>query len=195
MLRCEWANSSDDYVAYHDGEWGKPIRNDRALFERLSLESFQSGLSWITVLRKREAFREVFMGFDPLLVAEFDEPDIKRLLADARIIRHRGKIESCINNARVLRDKWEQVGDGWLTAILTEYAPSEASLAAQGFIRPPTELAQLPASTVETVALAKALKAEGMRFLGPTTLYAGLQATGFVHDHVLSCHLFDKSGF
>jgi DNA-3-methyladenine glycosylase I len=159
------------------------------------LESFQSGLSWITVLRKRDSFREVFRGFDPLLVADFDEADIQRLLADARIIRHRGKIESCINNARVLREKWEQSGESWLTSTLADFAPAESDLVAQGFTRPPVELSQLPASTKETVSLAKALKAEGMRFLGPTTLYAALQATGFVHDHVLSCHLFTKSGF
>ena len=195
MLRCDWANSSDDYRDYHDHEWGKPIRGDHALFERLSLEAFQSGLSWITVLRKREAFRETFSGFDPLLVAEFGEDDIQRLLADARIIRHRGKIEACINNARVLRAQWDTSGESWLTSTLTEFAPSEADLVAQGFIRPPVELSQLPASTKETVALAKVLKAAGMRFLGPTTLYAALQATGFVHDHVLSCHLFAKSGF
>jgi DNA-3-methyladenine glycosylase I len=190
IQRCGWANSTPDYVTYHDNEWGRPIRNDVALFERLSLEAFQSGLSWLTVLRKREAFREQFHGFDPQHVAAMGERDIAKLLQEPGIIRHRGKIEACINNAQALLDQWTEHGDGWLTNTLTAAAPTETSLAAQGYLRPPRNLSHLPAKTLETAALAKQLKAQGFKFLGPTTLYAGLQATGFVRDHVLKCHLF-----
>lgn len=190
IQRCAWAQSSPEYIAYHDEEWGRPVRDDVALFERLSLEAFQSGLSWITILRKREAFRRAFHNFDPTIVATYDESKINELLQDTSIVRHRGKIEACINNAKVLLTRHQQAGDGWLTRTLQDAAPSEASLVQQGFVRPPDSLNQLPSATAETERLAKQLKAEGMRFLGPTTLYAALQAAGFVHDHVRECHLF-----
>lgn len=189
-LRCGWANGSPDYMEYHDSEWGQPVRDDVALFERLSLEAFQSGLSWITVLRKREAFREVFDSFDPEQVSMFTESDVQRLLADARIIRHRGKIEATINNAIALTRQWDAHGGSWLTDILSESAPTEASLGRQGYRRPAASLQQIPAKTEETVALAKRLKAAGFVFLGPTTLYAALQATGFVNDHIKGCFRF-----
>ena len=188
VVRCGWANSSPDYTAYHDDEWGQPVRDDVQLFERLSLEAFQSGLSWITVLRKREAFREVFAGFDPEVVARFGESRITALLQDARIIRHRGKIEATIRNAQSLLKQWDQNGTQWLSTTLLEGAPTEASLRAQGFSRPPQILSDLPARCEETGSLAKLLKREGFVFLGPTTLYAALQATGFVQDHVAGCH-------
>jgi DNA-3-methyladenine glycosylase I len=190
LVRCGWANSSQDYVDYHDHEWGIPIRDDVALFERLSLEAFQSGLSWITVLRKREAFREVFEGFEPAAVARFSPDHVEKLLQDARIIRHRGKIEATINNATALSEQWRLHGQGWLTETLKAAAPTEHSLAAQGYRRPARELGDLPAKTDETIALAKQLKKAGFVFLGPTTLYAALQATGFVNDHVRGCHRF-----
>ncbi len=190
VVRCGWANSSPDYIAYHDDEWGQPVRDDVQLFERLSLEAFQSGLSWITVLRKRDAFREVFAGFDPEVVARFGERHITDFLQDARIIRHRGKIEATIRNAQSLLDQWEQNGTGWLTTTLLEGAPTDASLTAQGFSRPPQILSDLPARCEETASLAKHLKRQGFVFLGPTTLYAALQATGFVQDHVAECHLY-----
>lgn len=190
IQRCGWANGSPDYMEYHDAEWGQPVRDDVALFERLSLEAFQSGLSWITVLRKREAFREVFDNFEPAVVAKFTESDVQRLLADARIIRHRGKIEATINNAMALTRQWESHGTGWLTETLIEVAPTDASLRRQGYRRPASRLDQIPAKTEETVALAKRLKGAGFVFLGPTTLYAALQATGFVNDHLKSCFRF-----
>lgn len=189
-VRCGWANGSPDYVEYHDNEWGQPIREDVALFERLSLEAFQSGLSWITVLRKREAFREVFAGFNPESVASMSEKQVSALLLDARIIRHRGKIEATIANARALLGQWESHGEGWLSQTLSDHAPTDASLAAQGFVRPPINLSDLPSRCEETTALAKELKRGGFVFLGPTTLYAALQATGFVADHVVECHLY-----
>ncbi len=161
--RCGWANGSPDYMEYHDSEWGQPVRDDVALFERLSLEAFQSGLSWITVLRKREAFREVFDNFDPAAVAKFTESDVQRLLADARIIRHRGKIEATINNAVALTRQWESHGKGWLTETLTEAAPTDLSLRRQGYRRPASRLDQIPAKTEETVALAKRLKGAAVR--------------------------------
>jgi DNA-3-methyladenine glycosylase I len=189
-VRCGWANSSAEYLAYHDDEWGRPVRDDVQLFERLSLEAFQSGLSWITVLRKRDAFREVFAGFDPEAVAGFGDSRIVELLADSRIIRHRGKIEATIRNAQSLLGRWDQNGTEWLTSTLLEYAPSEASLRRQGFSRPPRQLSDLPARCEETAQLAKHLKRQGFVFLGPTTLYAALQATGFVQDHVSECHRY-----
>lgn len=185
--RCSWAQSSPDYLDYHDSEWGKPVRDDVALFERLSLESFQSGLSWITVLRKRPAFRECFAGFDPVQVSEFDASKVSNLLQDARIIRHRGKIEATINNARAVLALWEDAGVGSLTALLAEAAPTDSSLAAQGFRRPPAQIHDLPSQCAESTQLAKRLKAAGFVFLGPTTLYAALQATGFVNDHIVGC--------
>jgi DNA-3-methyladenine glycosylase I len=187
IARCAWACSTPDYITYHDEEWGVPIRSDHALFERLSLEAFQSGLSWLTVLRKRAAFREVFAGFDPLLVADFGESEISQLLTDARIIRHRKKIESTIKNAQALAAAWQTHGHDWLTQTLLDFAPSERELAAQGWTRPPTALAHIPPKTDNSVALGKHLKAAGFVFLGPTTLYAAMQATGFVNDHVVGC--------
>lgn len=190
LTRCGWAEGSDEYRRYHDDEWGRPIRDDVLLFERLSLESFQSGLSWITVLRKREAFREAFANFDPEVVAGFGERKIGELLGDSRIIRHRGKIEASIRNAQVLVEQWDTSGHGWLTQTLDAYAPTEKSLSAQGYARPPQKLSDLPARCEETVRLAKFLKVQGFVFLGPTTLYAALQATGFVADHVTECHRY-----
>lgn len=187
ISRCAWAVGSDDYIEYHDTEWGVAVRNDRALYERLSLEAFQSGLSWLTVLRKREAFREVFADFDPVSVADFEEPEITQLLSDSRIIRHRKKIESTIANAQALLAAWDAHGHDWLTQTLLEFSPSERELAAQGWIRPPALLNQIPAKTDKSEALTKHLKQAGFVFLGPTTLYAAMQATGFVNDHVLGC--------
>ena len=185
--RCGWALSSADYLEYHDTEWGNPVRDDVSLFERLALESFQSGLSWITVLRKRAAFRECFAGFDPVHVAEFSSSKVSELLQDARIIRHRGKIEATITNARAVLALWERSGVGTLTDVLTEVAPTDASLTAQGFTRPPAHIREIPSQCAETAALAKRLKQAGFVFLGPTTLYSALQATGFVNDHILGC--------
>jgi DNA-3-methyladenine glycosylase I len=174
--RCPWANSTPDYVAYHDEEWGVPLHGEQALFERLSLEAFQSGLSWITILRKREAFRAAFKHFDPTTVAGFGDADITRLMADAGIVRNRAKIDATIANARAIAEL-----DLPLDKLLWSFAPDPATR-----IRPAT-MAEIPAVTPESTAMAKELKRRGFRFVGPTTCYAMMQATGMVDDHIESC--------
>lgn len=166
------------YEEYHDTEWSVPVHGDAALFERIALEGFQSGLSWITVLRKRPAFREVFAGFDPVAVAAFGEDDVERLLADARIIRNRQKITATIDNARALLAL--QASDRTLDELFWSFAPAP---------RPsnPTTWADVPGSSPESLALSKALKKEGFRFVGPTTAYAAMQACGLVDDHLATC--------
>ncbi|MEU3789380.1 DNA-3-methyladenine glycosylase I [Streptomyces fructofermentans] len=176
-LRCPWALSTEDYVAYHDQEWGRPVHGDDALYERLCLEAFQSGLSWLTILRRREGFRAAFAGFAITEVAAFTEADKERLLADAGIIRNRAKIEATVANARVLAD-WSP---GDLDTLIWSYAPDAASRPA------PKALADVPAVTDESTALSKALKKRGIRFVGPTTAYALMQACGLVDDHLADC--------
>ncbi|MGI5195040.1 DNA-3-methyladenine glycosylase I [Streptomyces sp. CA-288835] len=176
-LRCPWALSTDDYVTYHDQEWGRPIHGDDALYERLCLEAFQSGLSWITILRRREGFRAAFSGFKIAEVAAFTDADKERLLADPGIIRNRAKIEATLSNARVLAD-WPS---GELDELIWSYAPDRASRPA------PKTLADVPAVTDESTALSKALKKRGIRFVGPTTAYALMQACGLVDDHLEAC--------
>jgi DNA-3-methyladenine glycosylase I len=173
--RCPWGLSTPDYVAYHDEEWGRPVRGDRALYERMTLEAFQSGLSWITILRKREAFRAAFAGFDPAVVADFGEDDVARLMADAGIVRNRMKIEAALANAVRVRDL-----DGGLTDLLWSFAPDPPRPA-------PRTLSDVPAVTPESTAMAKELKRRGFRFVGPTTAYALMQATGMVDDHLADC--------
>lgn len=176
-LRCPWAGASPDYQRYHDEEWGRPVTGEAALFERLSLEAFQSGLSWITILRKRPAFREAFAGFDPAAVARFTDADRGRLLADAGIVRNRAKIDAVITNARALLE----LPDGEsLGSLLQAHRPDPARPA-------PVDSSDVPAITPESTALAKALKQRGFRFVGPTTAYAMLQATGYVNDHLENC--------
>jgi len=175
LARCGWAGSTPDYLDYHDTEWGRPIRDDNGLFERLSLEAFQSGLSWITILRKRPAFRAGFAGFEIAKVAAFGEADIDRLLADAGIVRNRAKIEAAISNARAAAEL-----PGGLAELLWSFAPDPP--------RPrPSGNASIPAVTAESQAMAKQLKRSGFRFVGPTTTYALMQATGMVNDHLASC--------
>lgn len=173
--RCFWGGSSPLYSAYHDDEWGRPVRGDDALFERMCLEAFQSGLAWITILRKRPAFRVAFDGFVIDKVAAFSEADATRLMADAGIVRNRMKIDAALHNARVAAD----LPDG-LSALLWSFAPSP---------RPPRPrtMAEVPATTPESVAMAKALKKRGFKFVGPTTAYALMQATGMVDDHLVGC--------
>jgi DNA-3-methyladenine glycosylase I len=173
--RCAWANSAPEYVAYHDEEWGTPLRGDDALFERLTLEAFQSGLSWITILRKRPAFRAAFAGFSIDAVAEFTEEDEARLMADASIVRNRAKIAAAVRNARVA----QELPEG-LTPVLWSFAPAGPR------VRPAT-LADVPATSPESVAMARELKRRGFVFVGPTTAYALMQATGMVDDHVVEC--------
>ncbi len=182
--RCFWvANAPPDYVAYHDHEWGRPVTDDRRLFEKLALEGFQSGLSWLTILRKREAFRECFEDFDVERIARFTARDVERLLGDARIVRHRGKIEATINNAQrcvELHREYPSLAD-----YLWRFEPDAAS-------RPPllTEavLRSMPTSPA-SIALSKDLKRRGWKFVGPTTMYAFMQAMGLVNDHQHDCVL------
>jgi DNA-3-methyladenine glycosylase I len=181
--RC-WPTSDPLYLAYHDEEWGRPVRDDRLLLERLCLEGFQSGLSWITILRKRPRFREVFRGFEPDAVAHFGEADVERLLADAGIIRHRGKIEAAIANARATLALHE-AGET-LTDLLWSFAPQ-----ADPSTPVPRAISETPSSTAESKALARELKRRGFRFVGPTTAYALMQATGIVNDHVAGCFVRD----
>jgi DNA-3-methyladenine glycosylase I len=175
LVRCAWGDSAPEYVAYHDEEWGVPLHGDDALFERLCLEAFQSGLSWITILRKRPAFRAAFAGFDIDAVAAFTADDEARLMADAGIVRNRAKISAAVRNARAA----QQLPEG-LSELLWSFAPAGP--------RPrPATLAEVPPTSPESVAMAKELKRRGFVFVGPTTAYALMQATGMVDDHVADC--------
>ena len=176
LPRCPWGASTPDYVTYHDDEWGRPVHDDNALYERLTLEAFQSGLSWLTILRKREAFRSAFHRFDIARVAEFDEHDVARLLADPGIVRNRAKVEATIANARAAAE----LPDG-LATLLWSFAPARR--------RRPRTRGEIAASTQESVAMAKDLKKRGFRFVGPTTAYALMQAVGMVDDHLEGCHV------
>ncbi|MEV4556147.1 DNA-3-methyladenine glycosylase I [Kitasatospora sp. NPDC049285] len=176
LRRCGWGDSTDDYRVYHDTEWGRPVHGDQPLFERISLEAFQSGLSWITILRRREGFRAAFAGFSIEAVARFGPADVERLLGDAGIIRNRAKIEATIANARAAIE----LGVG-LDELVWRHAGDPARPA-------PATLADVPAVTPESTALAKDLKKNGFRFVGPTTAYALMQACGLVNDHLADCH-------
>src|SRR6188472_559793 len=178
MRRC-FGDGDPLYAAYHDEEWGRPVRDERGLFEKLCLEGFQSGLSWLTILRKRENFRAAFAGFEPRAVAAFGDEDVARLMADAGIVRNRMKIDAAIANAKVVADM-ERAGES-LAELLWSFAPEE---------RPaPRTFADVPAVTPESKAMAKELKRRGFRFVGPTTAYALMQACGIVNDHVADCHV------
>jgi DNA-3-methyladenine glycosylase I len=174
-LRCPWGASSEEYQRYHDLEWGQPLHGVVALFERLSLEGFQSGLSWLVILRKREAFRRAFAGFDPVAVAALDDADVARLMADPGIVRNRAKIEATRRNARAVLAM-----DQPLDELLWSFAPT-------GDRPRPRTLADVPAVTPESTAMAKALKKLGFSFVGPTTCYALMQAAGLVDDHLEGC--------
>jgi DNA-3-methyladenine glycosylase I len=177
--RCSWGASTPDYIAYHDHEWGRPVRGDTAVLERICLEGFQSGLSWITILRKRENFRTAFLGFDPEQVAGFGTRDVNRLLADAGIVRHRGKIEATIANARAVVEM--QASGESFSDFVWSFQPT-------GRRRAPKVWGDVPSKTPESTALSKALLARGFRFVGPTTMYAAMQAMGIVNDHFSGCH-------
>jgi DNA-3-methyladenine glycosylase I len=180
--RCEWAGSGDDLARYHDEEWGRPVTDDRGLYERLTLEAFQSGLSWLTILRKRQGFREAFAGFDFDVVAGFGDRDVERLMGQPAIVRNRAKIEAAIANARATAELTAS-GDS-LARLIWSFAPEREGA--------PRSLASLPAMTPESKALAKELKRRGFRFVGPTTAYAAMQACGIVNDHVVDCAFRDR---
>jgi DNA-3-methyladenine glycosylase I len=179
LSRCAWVGDDDEYRRYHDEEWGVPLHGDRALFEKMALEGFQAGLSWITILRKRPGFREAFAGFDPVRVARFDERDVERLLADAGIVRNRAKIEATISNALLVRD----MADGELDELMWSFAPAGPAV---GRARP-AAMGEVPAVTPESTALSKELRKRGFRFVGPTTMYALMQSAGMVDDHLTGC--------
>ena len=174
LARCPWALGTADYLAYHDQEWGRPVRDDVGMFERLSLEAFQSGLSWLTILRKRENFRAAFGGFDPAAVAAFGPADEERLLADPGIVRNRAKITAVIRNARAAL-----AVPGGLAALVWRYADAQAPV--------PATLADVPAWTPASKACARELRGLGFSFVGPVTVYATLQACGVVDDHLSGC--------
>ena len=179
--RCGWCGDDPLYRAYHDGEWGREKRGDDALFELLSLEGFQAGLSWLTILRKRDGFRQAFAGFSIERVADFDKGDVDRLLADAAIVRHRGKIEATIGNAAAALEL-----SGGLSDFIWGFAPPARSVW-------PSAMAELPATTPESIALSKELKRRGFRFVGPTTVYAFMQSAGMVDDHLDGCHVAGRA--
>jgi DNA-3-methyladenine glycosylase I len=173
-LRCPWGLGAPEYLAYHDDEWGRPLHGDRAIFERLCLEAFQSGLSWLTILRKRENFRAAFAGFDIASVAAFGEDDVRRLMADAGIVRNRAKVAAAIANARAAFEL-----PGGLSDLVWKYAGEQA--------QPPQTLADVPAQTPASKALSAELRRHGFTFTGPVTAYATMQACGIVNDHLAAC--------
>lgn len=178
--RCGWVGDDAEYRRYHDEEWGVALHGDRALFEKLSLEGFQAGLSWITILRRRPTFRLAFRDFDIDAIAEFDDTDIARLMDDPGIIRNRAKVEATISNARITRDL-TATDPGALDRLIWSFQPDPSG-------RPrPTSLSEVPAVTPEATALSRALKKVGYRFVGPTTMYALMQSAGLVDDHVVGC--------
>ncbi len=183
-VRCWWPGDDPDYLAYHDTEWGVPVHDPQRLFEKVCLEGFQAGLSWLTVLRKRPAFREVFAGFDPATVAAFDDDDVERLLADARIIRHRGKVEATIANARAVL-AMRRDGESF-TELVWSFAPDPVPPR-------PRRRADVPAVTPASSALSRALRRRGFRFVGPTTAYAFMQSMGLVDDHLAGCEVSGDS--
>jgi DNA-3-methyladenine glycosylase I len=187
VARCRWCISDPMYVDYHDTEWGFPQEDDHRLFEKICLEGFQAGLSWLTILRKRDRFREVFHGFDPERVAKMTKRDVNRLVKDAGIIRHRGKIESTINNAQRCVELLEEFGS------LVAYLRQSPGIAIPG-LSAPTSLRDVPAKTDASITLSKDLRKRGWSFVGPTTMYAFMQAVGLVNDHLVGCHVRDVCG-
>lgn len=179
LARCGWVGDDPEYRRYHDDEWGRPLHGDRPLFEKMSLEGFQAGLSWITILRKRPRFREAFAGFDPEEVAAFGEADIERLMADAGIVRNRAKVLATIGNARLVG----AMAPGEFDEFMWSFAPDARPTAER-----PAAFADVPAVTAASDALSKALKKRGFRFVGSTTMYALMQSAGMVDDHLVGCH-------
>lgn len=179
VMRCQWCSANEEYITYHDNEWGYPVKDDTRLFEKICLEGFQSGLSWRTILTKRDNFRKAFKQFDFNKVARFTEKDVEQLLQNEGIVRHRGKIEATINNAKCAKKMVKQ--EGSLAAFFWQYEPAPT---------PATEA--IPATSAESTALSKELKKRGWKFVGPTTVYAFMQAMGMVNDHYPGCEFYAK---
>ncbi len=184
LARCAWCMNTPGYIAYHDDEWGRRVADDARLFEKICLEGFQAGLSWLTILRKRENFRRAFRGFEIAQVARFGERDVERLLGDAGIIRHRGKIEATINNARRAAELLDEFGS--MIAYVDQWRPVDPP-------PPPVSYADVPAQTDLSKAMSKDLKKRGWRFVGPTTAYAFMQAMGVVNDHLAGCAIRERA--
>jgi DNA-3-methyladenine glycosylase I len=183
--RCGWCSSDPLYIAYHDNEWGRPVTDDNRLYEKLCLEGFQAGLSWLTILKKREAFREAFAGFDPLVVARFTTRDVQRLMRNAGIVRNTAKIQATIANARATIKVWD--AGMTLSDVIWRHQPSKRRAAPRGY-------GDIPSFTPESTALSKELSKLGFRFVGPTTMYAALQSLGVVNDHYASCAFRSAGG-
>jgi DNA-3-methyladenine glycosylase I len=179
LKRCSWCASDPIYIAYHDNEWGRPVHDDNKLFEKICLEGFQAGLSWLTILRKRENFRTAFKGFDPQVVAKFTSRDVERLMKNEGIVRNRMKIEATIANAKATLKVQRELGS--LDALIWSFAPKKPA-------KMPKQFGDIPASTTESKALSKELLKRGFKFVGPTTMYAAMQSLGLVNDHFASCH-------
>jgi DNA-3-methyladenine glycosylase I len=190
LVRCAWGASTPEYLPYHDNEWGRPQADDHRVYEKLCLEGFQAGLSWLTILRKRDAFRDAFAGFDPSVVARFVAADEDRLLGDARIVRHRGKIAATVTNARATVALWDEGLS--LAGLVWQHRPAKSQV--------PQRLGDVPPTTAEAKALSAELRRRGFKFVGPTTVYAAMQALGVVNDHLQGCHWRavaeqDRAGF
>jgi DNA-3-methyladenine glycosylase I len=179
LKRCSWCASDPIYVAYHDNEWGRPVHDDNKLFEKICLEGFQAGLSWLTILRKRENFRTAFKGFDPQVVAKFTTRDVERLMKNEGIVRNRMKIEATIANAKATLKVQRELGS--LDALIWSFAPKKPA-------KMPKQFGDIPTSTPESKALSKELLKQGFKFVGPTTMYAAMQSLGLVNDHFATCH-------
>ena len=179
LKRCSWCASDPIYIAYHDNEWGRPVHDDNKLFEKICLEGFQAGLSWLTILRKRENFRTAFKGFDPQVVAKFTSRDVERLMKNEGIVRNRMKIEATIANAKATLKVQRELGS--LDALIWSFAPKKPA-------KMPKQFGDIPASTPESKALSKELLTRGFKFVGPTTMYAAMQSLGLVNDHFATCH-------
>lgn len=179
LRRCDWCTSAPEYVSYHDDEWGRPVTDDARLYEKLCLEGFQSGLSWLVILRKRAGFRRAFADFEPSRVAAFGDADVERILGDPSVVRHRGKIEAAIANARATEEVAARYGS--LSSFVWRFEPARRGRPA------PRSLSQVPSGSPESVALAEALRTCGFRYVGPTTAYAAMQSLGLVNDHLGGC--------
>ena len=184
--RCFWCGDDEQYVDYHDQQWARPVFDDTALYEKVCLEGFQAGLSWLTILRKRESFRKAFRGFDPMIVAKFTQRDVTRLLKDESIVRHRGKIEAAINNAQATLEVQKEFGS--LAIFIWSFRPVPKLPAIN---KAPRQISDIKALTDDSVALSKALRQRGFKFIGPTTMYAAMQSLGLVNDHFEGCYVRD----